>query len=66
MAKVDLERVRRAAIPGSFISSYVSLRERRPIGVGMRVPDESTLYIVKGINHWRKQQRASMMARRGH
>jgi len=32
----------------------------------MRVPDESTLYIVKGINHWRKQQRASMMARRGH
>ena len=38
-------------------------REARALGY---VRPGERLYIVKGINHWRKQQRASMMARGGH
>ena len=37
-------------------------REARALGY---VRPGERLYIVKGINHWRKQQRASMMAHRG-
>ena len=38
-------------------------REARALGY---VRHGERLYIVKGINEWRKQQRASMMAHRGH
>ena len=38
-------------------------REARALGY---VRPGERLYIVKGINEWRKQQRASMMAHRGH
>jgi hypothetical protein len=38
-------------------------REARALGY---VRPNERLYIVKGINHWRKVLRASMMAHRGH
>ena len=48
---------------GSSKSIATLAREARALGY---VRPGERLYIVKGINHWRKQQRASMMAHRGH
>ncbi len=48
---------------GSSTSIATLAREARALGY---VRPGERLYIVKGINHWRKQQRASMMAHRGH
>jgi cell division protein FtsB len=48
---------------GSSNSLATLAREARALGY---VRPGERLYIVKGINHWRKQQRASMMAHRGH
>src|SRR5438309_11906253 len=47
---------------GSSTSIATLAREARALGY---VRPGERLYIVKGINHWRKQQRASMMAHRG-
>lgn len=48
---------------GSSTSVATLAREARALGY---VRPGERLYIVKGINQWRKQQRASMMAHRGH
>jgi Septum formation initiator len=48
---------------GSSNSLATLAREARALGY---VRPNERLYIVKGINQWRKQQRASMMAHRGH
>jgi cell division protein FtsB len=48
---------------GSSTSIATLAREARTLGY---VRPGEHLYIVKGINHWRKVQRASMMARGGH
>ena len=48
---------------GSSTSIATLAREARALGY---VRPGERLYIVKGINNWRKQQRASMMAHRGH
>ena len=48
---------------GSSNSIATLGREARALGY---VRPGERLYIVKGINDWRKQQRASMMAHRGH
>ena len=48
---------------GSSTSIATLAREARALGY---VRPGERLYIVKGINHWRKVQRASMMARGGH
>jgi cell division protein FtsB len=48
---------------GSSTSIATLAREARALGY---VRPGERLYIVKGINHWRKLQQASMMARGGH
>ena len=48
---------------GSSTSIATLAREARALGY---VRPNERLYIVKGINHWRKLERASMMARDGH
>ena len=48
---------------GSSTSIATLGREARALGY---VRPGERLYIVKGINHWRKVQRPSMMARGGH
>jgi cell division protein FtsB len=45
-------------------STSVATRAREARGLGYVKPGEH-LFIVKGINRWRKLQRASMMAHRG-
>ena len=47
---------------GSSNSIATLAREARALGY---VRPGERLYIVKGINRWRKEQRASMMAHRG-
>ena len=47
---------------GASNSLATLAREARQLGY---VRPGERLYIVKGINQWRKQQRASMMAHRG-
>jgi cell division protein FtsB len=48
---------------GSSTSIATLAREARALGY---VRPNERLYIVKGINNWRKLERASMMARGGH
>jgi hypothetical protein len=48
---------------GSSTSIATLAREARALGY---VKPNEHLFIVKGINHWRKVQRASMMAHGGH
>jgi hypothetical protein len=47
----------------SYVSSYVSFRGGRLIGVVMRVSDTSTFFIVKGIEQWRRRERKSLTPR---
>lgn len=48
---------------GSSTSLATLAREARALGY---VRPGEHLFIVKGINQWRKRERASMMAGRGH
>jgi cell division protein FtsB len=61
--KLRADRTRLEHRLGSSNSLPTLAREARALGY---VRPGERLYIVKGINHWRKQQRASMMAHRGH
>jgi cell division protein FtsB len=61
--KLRAEKARLQHQLGSSNSLPTLAREARALGY---VRPGERLYIVKGINHWRKQQRASMMAHRGH
>lgn len=63
VSKLEQERARLRHRLGSSTSVGTLAREAR--GLGYVRPGEH-LFIVKGINHWRKLERASMMARRGH
>ncbi len=60
--KLRTDRTRLEHRLGSSTSLATLAREARALGY---VRPGERLYIVKGINHWRKQQRASMMAHRG-
>ena len=60
--KLRAEKTRLERQLGSSNSLATLAREARALGY---VRPGERLYIVKGINHWRKQQRASMMAHRG-
>jgi cell division protein FtsB len=61
--KLRADKARLERQLGSSNSLPTLAREARALGY---VRPGERLYIVKGINHWRKQQRASMMAHRGH
>jgi hypothetical protein len=60
--KLSLDRSRLEHRLGSSTSIATLAREARALGY---VRPGEHLFIVKGINAWRKQQRASMMAHRG-
>jgi cell division protein FtsB len=60
--KLRAEKMRLEYQLGSSNSIATLAREARALGY---VRPGERLYIVKGINQWRKQQRASMMAHRG-
>jgi cell division protein FtsB len=61
--KLRAEKTRLERQLGSSNSLPTLAREARALGY---VRPGERLYIVKGINQWRKLQRASMMAHRGH
>jgi cell division protein FtsB len=61
--KLQTDKTRLEHRLGSSTSIATLAREARALGY---VRPGERLYIVKGINQWRKQQRASMMAHRGH
>jgi cell division protein FtsB len=58
--QTDHDRLERRL--GSSTSLATLAREARALGY---VRPGEHLFIVKGINHWRKELRVSMMARRG-
>jgi cell division protein FtsB len=60
--KLRAEKTRLEHRLGSSNSIATLAREARALGY---VRPGERLYIVKGINQWRKLQRASMMAHRG-
>ena len=60
--KLRAEKTRLERQLGSSNSIATLAREARALGY---VRPGERLYIVRGINHWRKLQRASMMAHRG-
>jgi len=60
--QLQAERARLQHRLGSSTSIDTLAREARALGY---VKPGEHLYIVRGINKWRKQQRASMMAHRG-
>jgi cell division protein FtsB len=59
--RADKLRLERQLVSSNSIATLA--REARALGY---VRPGERLYIVKGINQWRKQQRVSMMAHRGH
>jgi hypothetical protein len=61
--KLQADKARLQHRLGSSTSIATLAREARALGY---VRPGERLYIVKGINYWRKLQRASMMARGGH
>ena len=61
--KLQADKARLQHRLGSSTSIATLAREARALGY---VRPGERLYIVKGINNWRKLQRASMMARSGH
>jgi cell division protein FtsB len=61
--KLRAEKTRLERQLGSSNSLPTLAREARALGY---VRPGERLYIAKGINQWRKLQRASMMAHRGH
>ena len=61
--KLRADKTRLERQLGSSNSLATLAREARALGY---VRPGERLYIVKGINAWRKQQRVSMMAHRGH
>ena len=61
--KLRADKTRLERQLGSSNSLATLAREARALGY---VRPGERLYIVKGINEWRKRQRASMMAHRGH
>jgi len=60
--KLQVERARLRLRLGSSTSNATLSREARALGY---VKPGEHLFIVKGINEWRKRIRASMMAHRG-
>ncbi len=60
--RLQVEKTRLEHRLGSSNSIATLAREARALGY---VRPGERLYIVKGINRWRKEQRASMMAHRG-
>ncbi len=58
--RADKLRLEHRLVSSNSIATLA--REARALGY---VRPNERLYIVKGINDWRKQQRASMMAHRG-
>jgi hypothetical protein len=60
--KLRVDHQRLAHRLGASTSVATLAREARALGY---VKPGEHLFIVKGINEWRKQLRASMMARRG-
>jgi hypothetical protein len=60
--KLQLEKRRLEHRLGSSTSLDTLAREARALGY---VRPGEHLFIVKGINQWRKRERASMMAHRG-
>jgi hypothetical protein len=61
--RLEVEKSRLEHRLASSNSVATLAREARALGY---VRKNEHLYIVEGINHWRKVQRASMMAHRGH
>jgi septum formation initiator len=60
--KLQLEKQRLEHRLGSSTSLHTLSREARALGY---VRPGEHLFIVKGINEWRKRERVSMMAHRG-